>query len=67
MLDSVDVILEVLSYVEDPHDADAIAEVLYNTQHIGYTGAISFDKNGDLRAGYSLVEFGGKDFDKIDK
>ncbi len=56
-LDAVDILVEVLSNVDNSNDTNALREAFNTIQHIGYLGTITFDVNGDPRTNYTLMEF----------
>jgi branched-chain amino acid transport system substrate-binding protein len=60
-LDAMDILVKVLSSVEDVTDTESIRDALYATQdYEGVFGNISFDENGDVNIYHSLFEFDGE-------
>lgn len=56
-VDLVDVLFDALFYMDDINDHSQMRESLLLMQHVGLSGTISFDKNGDVKGEYSLLRY----------
>lgn len=65
-LDGIDVLTNALRNAENLNDGDSIRQAMNMTSHMGYSGLLRFDENGDVNASQVLLRFDGKDFISTD-